>query len=32
MVKPGKFGHLKLVYHYIVPLTIERYKKYIQKC
>ena len=23
MVKPGKFGHLHLVYYFTVPLTIE---------
>ena len=30
MVKPEKFGHLHLVYHFTVPLSKLPKKKYIQ--
>ena len=31
MVKPGKFGHLQLVYHFTVPLKLLKNTNYRKK-
>ena len=32
MVKPEKFDHLHLVYHFKIPLTAKRRELFSQKC